>query len=271
VRSLPEPAIRTLIVDDEPLARKTLQTLLARDPGIEIAGECKNGREALARLSAEPLELLLLDVQMPGMDGFEVLARLPAERLPAVVFVTAYDRHALRAFDASAVDYLLKPFDNARFARAIERAKHAVRLGQARQLTERLLATLGGGPALEIPEPGDHAPGDHESLERLVIKDGARTTVVPVRDIDWIEAEDYYAGVHVGGRVHLVREPLCDLEQRLDPRCFVRIHRSALVNVARIQELRARPGGESEVVLRDGTCLRLSRGRRRALLAMLGR
>lgn len=254
--------IRTLIVDDEPLARHSLVVLLAGDPAIEVAGECKNGREALARLTEDPLDLVLLDVQMPGMDGFEVLARLPAARAPAVVFVTAHDRHALRAFEVSAVDYLLKPFDNARFARAIARAKETIRLGHARQLTERLLATLGGAAA--IP-PGD-GPGP---ADRLVVRDGARVTVVPACDIDWIEAEDYYAGIHVGARVHLLREALRDLEQRLDPSQFIRLHRSALVNVARIRELRSLPHGEAEVVLRDGTRLPVSRGRRRAVLAAL--
>jgi two-component system LytT family response regulator len=253
--------IRALIVDDEPLARHSLVVLLAGDPAIEVAGECKNGREALVRLSEDPLELVLLDVQMPGMDGFELLARLPAGRLPAVVFVTAHDRHALRAFEVSAVDYLLKPFDNARFAHAIARAKQAIRLGQAHQLTQRLLATL--GQAL----PPD--PSGEGSADRLVVRDGARAVVVPVADIDWIEAEDYYAGIHVGGRTHLLREALADLERRLDPNRFVRIHRSALVNLARIRELVALPHGEAELVLHDGTRLRVSRARRRAVRAAL--
>jgi two-component system LytT family response regulator len=255
-----EQPIRTLIVDDEPLARRSLQLLLAGDPAIEVVGECKNGREAVARLSDDALDLVLLDVQMPGIDGFEVLARLPPARLPAVVFVTAHDRHALRAFEVAAVDYLLKPFDNARFARALARAKDAIRLGHARQLTQRLLTTLGGMVGRPPPDAGP---------DRLVVRDGSRVIVVPASDIDWIEAEDYYAGVHVGARVHLVREPLRDLEQRLQPRQFVRVHRSALVNVARIRELRPLPRGESEVVLRDGTRLRLSRGRRRSVLALL--
>jgi two-component system LytT family response regulator len=258
--------IRTLIVDDEPLARRSLQLLLAGDPLIEVAGECKNGREALARLSGDSFELVLLDVQMPGMDGFELLARLPAARLPAVVFVTAHDRHALRAFEVAAVDYLLKPFNNARFGRAIARAKDAIRLGHARQLTQRLLTTLGAMAAAGPGTQDGHVDG---SLDRLVVKDSGRVVVVPACDIDWIEAEDYYAGIHVGGRVHLVREPLRDLAQRLAPRQFVRVHRSALVNVARIKELRPLPRGESEIVLGDGTRLRLSRGRRRSVLAML--
>jgi two-component system LytT family response regulator len=262
----PDRPIRTLIVDDEPLARKSLVLLLAGDPAIEIAGECRNGREALARLSEDLLDLVLLDVQMPGLDGFEVLARIPPARLPAVVFVTAHDRHALRAFEVSAVDYVLKPFNTARFTRAIERAKDLVRLGQARQLTERLLAVLGGaGRGLDERGLDERGPPD-----RLVVRDGERVTLVPVSDIDWIEAEDYYAGIHVGPRVHLLREPLRDLEHRLDPSRFIRVHRSALVNVTRIRELRPLPRGEAEVVLRDGTRLRISRGRRRSLLAALG-
>jgi two-component system LytT family response regulator len=258
----PGRPIRTLIVDDEPLARRSLVVMLAGDPAIEVAGECRNGREALARLSEDLLDLVLLDVQMPGLDGFEVLAQVPPARLPAVVFITAHDRHALRAFEVSAVDYLLKPFTTARFTRAIERAKDLVRLGHARQLTERLLAVLGGGAGRALD---DRPPAD-----RLVVRDGERVTLVPVSDIDWIEAEDYYAGIHVGPRVHLLREPLRDLEHRLDPSRFVRVHRSALVNVTRIRELRPLPRGEAEVVLRDGTRLRFSRGRRRSLLAALG-
>jgi len=264
VRAL-APPIRTLIVDDEPLARRTLENLLAADPGIEIAGVCQNGREALARLSEEPLDLVVLEVEMPGLDGFEVVARVPAAWMPAVVFVTAHDRHALRAFEVSAVDYVLKPLDKARFARAIARAKDMIRLGQARHLTARLLAMLGDGA--DPPTAVDDRP----IADRVVVKDGARVTLVPAAEIDWIEAEDYYAAIHVGAVVHLVREPLCDLEQRLDPSCFVRVHRSAMVNVARIQELRSLPRGEAELVLRDGTRLRVSRSRRRHLVHMLER
>lgn len=256
------PPIRTLIVDDEPSARRTLEDLLAADPAIEIAGVCHDSRAALARLSAGALDLVVLAIEMPGLDGFEVVARLPAAAMPAVVFVTTDDRHALRAFDVRAVDCVRKPLDKARFARAITRAKDAIRLGQARHLTTQLLAMLGDPsepPALDGP------------ADRVAVRDGTRVTLVPVSEIDWVGAEDYYAALHVRGTVHLLREPLCDLEQRLDPSCFVRVHRSALVNVARIQELRSLPRGEAELVLRDGTLLRVSRTRRRHLVHLLER
>jgi two-component system LytT family response regulator len=226
--------IRTMIVDDEPLARRSLLTLLARDVETEVVGECGSGTEAVDAIRAIRPELLFLDVQMPGCDGFDVLERLGAAVPKAVIFVTAYDRYALKAFEAEALDYLLKPFDDARFARALERAKGMVRGGKGQE-------------------------------SRLLVKSTGRVTILKTREIDWIEAADYYACLHVSGRTHLLRRSLAELEEDLDPGTFCRIHRSTIVNLERVGEMRLDPNGEYEVVLRDGTRLRMSRSYREQL------
>ncbi len=268
--------IRTLIVDDERLARATLRSLLDADPEIDVAGECKNGREAVASIRESAPDLVFLDVQMPGMDGFQVLERARPARMPAVVFVTAYDAHALRAFEVHALDYLLKPFDDERFDRALRRAKDHIRKGRVEDLTRRLVALFGAAatPALTAPPAAPPPPPPAAQatpyLDRIALKEGRRVTFLPVDEIDWIEAEDYYAEIHTRGRSHLLREPLRDLEARLDPRRFVRIHRSTIVNVARVRELQPLFHGEAAVILHDGTQLKLSRTRREPLLALLG-
>jgi two-component system LytT family response regulator len=248
--------IRVLVVDDEPLARATLVGLLAADPEVELAGEAAGGREAAALLGGA--DVVFLDVQMPGGDGFDLLRAAAAPR-PAVVFVTAHDAHALRAFDVDAVDYLLKPFDDDRFGRALARAKAHVRKGRAEALA-RQVAALFLPAAAAAPAP----------VARLAVRDGGRVRLVPVDDIDWIGAEDYYAELHVGGQAHLLREPLQRLEARLDPARFVRVHRSAIVNLARVREVESSSRGDGALVLRDGTRLRLSRTRRAAIYARLG-
>lgn len=273
--------IRTLIVDDELLARRTLRLLLEADPEVEIVGECSNGREAVAQLRQLKPELLLLDIQMPGMDGFEVLHQAGPESIPAIIFVTAHDTHALRAFEVHALDYLLKPFDDERFHRAVARAKAMVRQGRVHELTRRLVTMLGtpAGPPVTPPPapPSGPAPAapvppsrGSEYLERIALKEGHRVMLLTVADIDWIEAEDYYAQIHAGGSSYLLREPLKELEAKLEPRQFVRIHRSTIVNVRRVKELQPLVHGESIVVLHDGTKLRLSRSRREHLHALLG-
>jgi two-component system LytT family response regulator len=226
--------IRTMVVDDEPLARTSLLTLLARDPETEVIGECGSGTEAIEAIRALRPELLFLDVQMPGCDGFDVLEQLGTAAPKAVVFVTAYDRYALKAFEAEALDYLLKPFDDARFTRALERAKAMLRERQGRQ-------------------------------GRLLVKNAGRVTILKTGEIDWIEAADYYACLHVGGKSHLLRRSLAELEGDLDPSMFCRIHRSAIVNLERVHEMRLDPNGEYEVILRDGTRLRMSRSYREQL------
>ncbi len=241
------PKIRAIIVDDEPLARSNLAVLLRRDAEIEMIGECGSGREALEEIRVAKPDLVFLDVQMPECDGFDVLELLGKDLPPAIVFVTAYDQYALRAFEAGALDYLLKPFDNARFERAVERAKE--RIVSGRNVTRS--SVLG-------------------NAERLVVKSTGRVVFVKISDVDWIEAADYYACLHVGSRSHLLRRSLAELEQELDPAIFCRIHRSAIVNLERVKGLEMGEDGEYEVVLESGARVRLSRRYRKGLQARLG-
>lgn len=250
--------IRTLIVDDEPMARASLRVLLGEDSDIELVGECASGAEAVTAISAQEPDLVFLDIQMPRMSGFDVLAAVGDSRRFAVVFVTAYDAYALAAFDVQALDYVLKPFDDARFHRAVERAKDRIRHNRLDHLASELVHVVAGVPA----ERG-------EAADRIAIRDGTRTVFVALSEIDWIEAADYYVQLHVGARSYLHREPMRDLEARLDPRRFMRIHRSAIVALDRIAELRPSAHGDHCVRLRDGTELRLSRARRARLRAVL--
>jgi two-component system LytT family response regulator len=249
--------LRTVIVEDEPPARAGLRTLLAVDPEIELKAECGTVEEAQKVLADGRTDILFLDVQLARRTGFDLLAALGALRPPAVVFVTAYDQHAVKAFDVEAVDYLLKPFDDQRFAQALARAKERVRQGRAKSLAQELAATLAPSPPAAPPRI-------------LLLKDGARSMFLREDEIDWIEAQDYYVEIHVAGTAHLHREPLRDLEARLDPKRFVRIHRSAIVRIDRIRELQSLPSGDAAVVLRDGTELRVSRSRRDAIRGVLG-
>ena len=255
-------SLRTLIVDDEALARDTLRRLLETDTEIALAGDCAGGAEAVRRIREESPDIVFLDVQMPEVDGFEVLRRLGPVRVPAVVFVTAYDAYALRAFEVEALDYLLKPFDDERFWRVLDRAKDRVRERRTHQLAGRLVAELGAAPVPEAPAA--------RYADRLAVRQDGRIVFVRADDVDWIEAADYCVRLHSGGRVHLIREPLRELEARLDPARFVRIHRSALVNLARVRELEPHFHGEYVVVMQDGARLRLSRGRRDRLHRLLG-
>lgn len=234
--------IRTLVVDDEPLARSNLTVLLRADPEIEIVGECESGMEGLEQIRSQKPDLVFLDVQMPECDGFDVLELLGADLPPAVVFVTAYDQYALRAFEAGALDYLLKPFDNARFERALGRAK------------DRLLQ----------PQEG------RRRSDRLVIKSVGQVLFLKLSEIDWIEAVDYYACLHVGARSQLLRRSMNELDRELDPALFCRIHRSTIVNLERVRGLNSGEDGEHEVLLENGTKLRLSRSYRKQLQTRLG-
>ena len=261
--------IRALIVDDEPAARDAIRSLLAGDADIRIVGECADGRSALRAIASTSPELLFLDVQMPEMDGFTMLRQVDPARLPVVVFVTAFDQYALRAFDVHATDYLLKPFDDDRFRDAVSRAKQSVRAGQLGRLSEELRALL-DGVAPAAPGPQSAAPGG-PYLKRLVIKSGGRVTLLNVRDIDWIEAEGDYVKIHVGKAWHLLRETMKRLETQFDPARFVRIHRSTIVNVERIKELQPYFRGEYVVILQDGKGLKLSRGYKEHLESVLGR
>jgi two-component system LytT family response regulator len=252
-----------VVVDDEPLARTGMRDLLARDPEMEVVAQCADGREAVRAIGALRPDLVLLDVQMPEMDGFEVLREIGAERMPLVVFVTAYDRFALRAFDVAAVDYLLKPFDDERFLRAMQRAKHAVRNAEVGELGRRLAGLLERGGA----EPVREASAAYAS--RLMVKNTGRTVFIRVEEVDWIEADDYYARLHVGEKTHLLRESMGSLESRLDPQRFFRVHRSAIVNLDRVREVQFLFRGEHVVILHDGTRLKLTRSRLEKLEATL--
>jgi two-component system LytT family response regulator len=245
---LAHPPIRTLIVDDEPLARSNLAVLLRTDPEIEIAGECGSGMEALASIRRAKPDLLFLDVQMPEVDGFDVLEMLGNDLPPAIVFVTAYDQYALRAFEAGALDYLLKPFDNARFELALGRAKQRIRLGKN----------------------GNNNNDGPRKLERVAIKNAGQVSFVKISEIDWIEAADYYACLHVGSRSHLLRRSMAELEQDLDPNQFCRVHRSSIVNLERVRGLKLTEDGEHDVLLESGARVRLSRRYRKQLQARMG-
>jgi two-component system LytT family response regulator len=249
-------SIRAVIADDEPLARRMLRGLLAKDPQISVVAEARDGAETEEAVRRLAPDLLLLDVQMPVADGFATLRQLPQK--PVVVFITAHAEHALRAFDMDAADYLLKPFDDERFERAMARAKAEVR---TRNLV-KLVHSMAGDAA-----PGPPAADANEG--RLALNEGRRIVMVEIRDIDWIEAADYYAQVHVRGARHLIRESLQDLEARLGSQ-FVRIHRGALVNLGRIQRLERLEDGELSVVLQNQTRLPVSRSRRQHVAQVLG-
>lgn len=264
-------ALSALIVDDELLARQAIRLLLDRDRDVRIVAECGSGSDALDVIEREDIDLLFLDIRMPGLDGLEALGRLAAP--PTTVLVTASADHAVSAFDLDVVDYVLKPFDDHRFARAVERAK---RLARARR---------GDDPAGTLrpsqADPPRHARGSEPPhgnglsqvsapLERLVIRNGSRIATLAIDDIDWIEAQDYYAEIHVGGRTYLVRQSLQKLAASLDPGRFVRIHRKTIVNVRRVKELEPMFHGEYVVFLHDGTRLKLSRTFKNHLGRLLG-
>lgn len=255
--------IRTLIVDDEPLARRNLRVLLDKDPQIEILDECRNGREAVKAINALSPDLIFLDIQMPELDGFDVLARVGPEQIHAIIFVTAFDQYALKAFEVHALDYLLKPFDDERFAFALRRAKSQIEAREINRVSKRLLALL------EERESLADSFAEKTYLTRLMIKASGRVVLLKVNEIDFIEADGNYAKLHVGRKAHLLREKMHDLEGRFDPAKFVRIHRSIIVNLDRIKELHPHFNGDYIVVLEDGRQLRLSRTRRENLEARL--
>ena len=256
--------IKTLIVDDEPLARRNLRLLLEQDPQIEIIGECRNGKEAVKAIETSRPDLIFLDIQMPEMDGFDVVEQVGTELLQAIVFVTAFDQYALKAFEVHALDYLLKPYDDVRFQQALQRAKSQIETREITKVSKRLIALLEERESRK--ETASHA---RPYLTRLMIKLANRVVLLKVDDIDWIEADGNYAKLHVGNKAHLLREKMLDLEAQLDPQKFVRIHRSIIVNLERIKELHPHFNGDYIVVLEDGRQLKLSRSRRENLEARL--
>jgi two-component system LytT family response regulator len=246
-------AIRTLVVDDEKPARTRLLELLERDHGIKIVGIARDGGEALEMIKAQTPQLMFLDVQMPVLDGFGVLKETTAENRPATVFVTAYDTYAIQAFEAHALDYLLKPYSDERFETALKRVCQMIRSQSASDLGLRIASLL--EERFGINDRSGY-------LERVVLKSGGRVTFLDISDVDWIEASGVYVYLHVGPKTHLYRSSVAHLLQRLDPKSFVRVHRSAAVNTARIKELQPRSHGDYTVVLKDGTELIMSRGYR---------
>ena len=256
-----EMKIRVLIVDDEPLARKFIRRMLKDDQEVAVIGECKNGLEAVAAIREKSPDLVFLDVQMPELDGFMVLEALELKSMPQVIFVTAYEQYAIRAFEIHALDYLLKPFDQARFSKALGHAKERLLAGnpqdegESRQLTA-LLENIRQRPKF---------------LERLIIKADGRIIFLKTEEIDWLEADDKYVHLHVGKITHMVRQTLSGMEAQLNPERFLRIHRSVIVNLERIKELQPLFGGEHTVVLHDGTELTLSRNYKDKLFELLGR
>jgi len=257
--------IRTLIVDDEPLARQSIRLLLRADAGVEVVGEAGSGAEAVKAIRKHSPDLVFLDIQMPEMDGFGVIEHIAAERMPVVVFVTAFDRYALKAFEVHALDYLLKPFSDARFEKALRQAKAQIGQREISHLSQRLLALLEDRDAHRAPPPARAA----NYLSRLMVKSAGRVFFLKADEIDWIEAADYYVKLHVGRKSHLLRESLSELESKLDPEKFLRTHRSSIVNLDRVREMHPLPGGEYAVLLHDGTELKLSRARREHLRRLL--
>ncbi|MCA1660271.1 MAG: LytTR family DNA-binding domain-containing protein [Verrucomicrobiaceae bacterium] len=251
--------IRTIIVEDEPLARERLRGLLEADPEIEVIAECADGHEAVKQIREQRPDLIFLDVQLPELDGFGVLAALGGGPLPGVVFVTAYDKFALKAFEVHALDYLLKPFDRTRFQAALTRARE--------QLARRHSPEIGAG----LQELLAQLRSETKAANRVPIKSAGRTTLMKPEEIDWIEAADNYVNVHTRAGHHLVRETMGSIEGRLPPEQFVRISRSCLVNINRVQDLQPGPSGTYRVTLRDGTRLSASRTHRANLARLLGK
>ena len=269
--------IRAIIVDDEQLARRGIRARLERAGGYAVVAECASGREAIAAIREHAPAVVFLDVQMPGVDGFGVIDEIGADQMPVVIFVTAFDDHALKAFESHAFDYLLKPIDDDRFASTIDRVRRRVVEREESEVTRRLAALMHEiRPALEADEqsrarpttPSENAAG--VPANRIIVRERDRVLLVEVTDIDWIGADGDYVRVHASGKSHLIRDTMAAMEQRLDPSTFVRIHRSTIVNTTRIRELRPYTSREYAVILHDGTRLRLSRRYRERVRGHIG-
>jgi len=261
---MPDKPIHVVIADDEPLARDRIADLLAREKDVQIAGTAATGPEAVDAIRTKKPDLVFLDVQMPGLTGLEVVDEIGPEEMPATIFVTAFDRFALNAFDRAAVDYLVKPFDDERFAQAFRRARKMIELEEVQEVTKRLLSLLHQPPATE---PAAEKP---KYLERISVESRGQVRVVPVDKVDYITADGPYAELHIGERTFAIRERMQTLEERLDPTIFFRIHRSAIVRLDRIDTLLRQSGGDYGVRLKSGVELSLSRGRREELERRMG-
>ncbi|HUQ83616.1 MAG TPA: LytTR family transcriptional regulator DNA-binding domain-containing protein [Gemmatimonadaceae bacterium] len=254
--------IRALIADDEPLARRTVRGLLEGYADVDVVGESRNGAETLGAIRRLAPDLVFLDVQMPELDGFGVLASLEAEVVPSVVFVTAYDDFAVRAFEEAALDYLVKPFTDERFHRTMARVRRQVSSGDGADLTRTVMALVERAAA--------RTPSRDSYLMRLLVSSGNRSTSVRMADVHWIEADDYYARLHTRDGSSLVRQSLTALESQLDPAGFVRVHRGAIVNIDQVRELVRDDQGRIDIVLRDGSRIGVSERRRESVLTRLG-
>jgi two-component system LytT family response regulator len=267
--------IRVLIVDDEALARKGVRVMIANDPEIEVIAECRSGREAVTVIREQTPDLVFLDIQMPEMDGFQVIEEVGAKQMPVTVFVTAFDEYALRAFEAQALDYLLKPFDHDRFDTALQRAKTQVRQQNLGEMSESILAVLTDmrPTPVESTLQGDNSkppePEVQGSIDRVVIKSGGRIYFLKVEEIDWVEGTGDYLSLHAGSQTHLIRETMRKFHAKLDSKKFLRIHRSTIVNIERIKDIQSVFKGEYIVTLTSGTRLNSSRGYRHQLQALL--
>lgn len=269
------PRIRTLVIDDEPLAREGVMAMLARDPEIEVIGTCADGQSAISAIRTQRPDLVFLDVQMPKKDGFEVLAELKDAERPHVIFVTAYDKYAIRAFDACAIDYLLKPFRDARFMSALTRAKDEIRKARVVNMGEKMQELLGyvhemvkGGG---VPSSQPATTATSEPADRVVLKTGSDLHFIKTSDIIWVESQADFIKVHTTGTAQLVRETLQNLEQRVDPARFLRIHRSSLVNLEHVKKVTPALYGDYTVLMSDETKLRLSRKNRSKLKQLIAR
>jgi two-component system LytT family response regulator len=270
--------IRVLVTDDEPIARRRIRRFLRAENNVDVIGECANGREAIDMIRQTNPDLVFLDVQMPDVDGFGVVSELGPEQMPAVIFVTAYDEYALKAFEVNATDYLLKPFDAERFRTAFQRARdHIDRVHTAeagKRLKSLLEQVLSGDESGTLPgqATGQGNGGSRSSyIDRLMVKSDGRVFFVKVTDVDYFEASGNYVRVHVGKTSHLIRETMAAMEASLNPQLFARIHRAVIVNLDRIKELQPWFAGDYVVILRDGRQLKLSRTDREALQARMGR
>ena len=266
--------LRVLVIDDEPLARQRIVDMLAEHgDGVEVVGEIDNGNDAVAAIRDRQPDLVFLDVQMPGMTGLEVVRSVGIDDMPLTIFVTAYDRHALEAFEVAAVDYLVKPFDDERFEQALQRARRLIELKEVDRLRARLLTILQGGEgerAMDREDPGTVPLSRGRYMERIPVEMRGKVRVVPVQEIDFIMADGPYAELYSGDRKYVIRESMQNLEEKLDPDMFIRTHRSVIARLDLIETLHKGAGGDYEVQLKSGRRLRVSRSRIDALEKKLG-
>jgi two-component system LytT family response regulator len=271
--------IRTILVDDEPLARRGLELRLEHAPDITIVRQCANGREAIASIAEDAPDLMFLDIQMPGVSGLDVVAQVPQESMPMVVFVTAFDRYAIKAFEAHALDYLLKPVDESRLEAALDRVRAQWQQQQAAAQREQLLALLAdlqgkgeiSADALTAPPSGSAPPAPRRYATMLPIRSGRETLRLDVSTIDWIDAAGDYMCLHASGSTHVLRATMKELEEMLDPGVFQRVHRSTIVNLARVKSLRPHANGECFLKLASGQEIKLSRSFRDKVEMLLDR